>query len=149
MRQKWINRFIKNAGQIADWSEDLSTKCGCILVNPRTYSIIASGYNGLPRDIAPTGERLQRPDKYVWTEHAERNAIYNAARDGVSLEGSVAFVTHTPCTDCARGFIQSGITMVYFNEANVMGSNNWEENFAVSREMLMEAGIQITGVQLT
>jgi dCMP deaminase len=49
--------------------------------------------------------------KYKWVEHAERNAVYNAARVGVSLKGCTAYLNWEPipCADCTRAFIQAGI----------------------------------------
>lgn len=58
-------------------------------------------------------ERWERPQKYQWVEHAERNAIYNAARMGIPLKGCTAYITLAPCADCTRALIQSGITTVY------------------------------------
>jgi dCMP deaminase len=149
MRYKWIKRFIGLADYVAQWSDDRSTKCGCVFVDPLNHNVISMGFNGFPRGIADEEERHERPAKYTWTEHAERNGIYNAAERGASLGGSHAFITHLPCTDCARGLIQSGVDFVYFNEANVMGSPNWEEDFRTSQDMLMEAGIEIVGVDLS
>jgi len=63
------------AGTISEWSEDTSTKVGAVIVNDMNQ-IVVTGYNGLPRNITYLEERLQRPEKYKWTEHAERNAIY-------------------------------------------------------------------------
>ena len=54
-------------------------------------------------------ERQERPEKYYWFEHAERNSIYNAARIGVSTKGSKMYMTcGVPCADCARAIINAG-----------------------------------------
>lgn len=72
-----------------------------------------NGYNGFPRTIDDERvARHARPAKYLWTEHAERNAIYNAARVGVAVKGCTIYVTHMPCTDCAPAIIQVGIKRV-------------------------------------
>jgi len=50
-----------------------------------------------------------RPAKYRWTEHAERNAIFSAARMGVSIVGATMYLPWFPCAECARAIVQSGI----------------------------------------
>jgi len=136
---KWDKRFLELAKHIASWSEDRSTKVGCVLVGPNK-EIRATGYNGFPRGIKDKEERHERPAKYDWTEHAERNAIYNAARTGVPLEGTTAYLQWFPCVDCARALIQSGITEVVCTEPD-WDYERW--NFKTSRAMLEEAQINI------
>lgn len=109
---KWDTYFTLMADLVSHKSKDPSTKVGCVIVGPDN-EILSTGYNGLPRganDNLP--ERNERPEKYQWYEHAERNAIYNAARIGVSLKGCRAYLTHMPCMDCARGLVQSGVVEV-------------------------------------
>jgi dCMP deaminase len=107
----WDEWFIKIMYLVASKSKDSRTKIGAILVKDRR--IISAGYNGLcmgVNDNVP--ERLIRPEKYKWYEHGERNTIYAAARYGISTVGSTMYTNGTPCTDCARGVIQAGITEV-------------------------------------
>lgn len=74
---------------VASWSKDPSTKTGAIVVGP-DREIRATGYNGLVRGVNDdVPERLERPTKYDFFEHAERNAIYNACLTGTSLKGCV------------------------------------------------------------
>ena len=148
MKKKWMERFINLADHVSSWSEDTSTKCGCVIVNKENHTIISLGFNGLPRGIAP-GDTLNDEgiaDKYLWYEHAERNAIYNAAQIGVSTKGAVAFVTHTPCCDCLRGLAQSGIVKIYFNKNNKMGTDKWIENFKISKKMARKLNILVMEV---
>ena len=86
--------------------------------------------------------RHERPTKYLWTEHAEKNCIFNAAREGKSLEGKTLYVTMFPCADCARGIIQSGISKVVTPKPN-MSLEVWEESFKVSMEMFKETNIDL------
>jgi dCMP deaminase len=147
----WHRRFIQMAGLIAQWSKDPSTKVGAILVNPKTRTIVATGYNGLPRNVADATDRMEkRPEKYLWTEHAERNAIYNAARNGQSTEGCVLYMNFEPCpcTDCARAAIQAGVIMIVGPDRPFEGKGTqWRENLAVAIEMLAEAGIATVTVE--
>lgn len=148
---KWDVRFLRLAKEVATWSKDRSTQVGaCIVGEDRTPG--PYGYNGFPRFIDDEKEeRHARPMKYDWTEHAERNAIYNAARMGVALKGSTIYVTHVPCTDCARAIIQVGITRVVTDVASMEGgfAERWSEAAQTTRTMLDEAGIPIDLIEVT
>jgi dCMP deaminase len=148
MSQKWDVRFLNQALLNASYSKDTSTKVGCVIVGS-AREIRTTGYNGMPRcvnDDVP--ERYLRPVKYAFFEHAERNAIYNAARVGIPLDGCTMYVVADklqgpPCADCCRAAIQSGIKRVVCN-----GTTNpqdwredWRESMLRSRDMLIEAGI--------
>ena len=76
-------------------------------------------------------------------EHAERNAIYNAARHGMSLNDCRLYVNFCPCGDCSRAMIQSGINEVIVHEEGQKafldsrnGSSNWDESFATTKEIM-------------
>jgi dCMP deaminase len=111
--EKWHRRFLRLAAEIAEFSKDPSTKVGCILVRDRR--IISTGYNGFPRGISDSFDRLlDRDKKYEMTVHAEINAVTTAALHGVSTEGSTAYVTFQPCSRCAAAvLINAGIKEVY------------------------------------
>lgn len=140
MDDKWIKRFTNLAQFVADWSEDTSTRVGAVIVNEEN-DIQSQGWNGLPRGVKLTAERNERPYKYFFFEHAERNAIYNATRNGVCLKGSTIFVTHYPCADCARAIIQAGIECVYY--VSKVEGEKWEEQNKASAEMFREANITV------
>lgn len=110
----WDRFFIEMAMHVATKSKDPSTKVGCVIVGPDN-EVRSIGFNGFPRgvDELPT-ERWERPGKYKWVEHAERNAVYNAARSGARLDGCRAYLNWEPipCADCSRSFIQSGVIEV-------------------------------------
>ncbi len=142
---KWHRRFMDVARLVATWSKDPSTKTGAIVVGP-DREIRATGYNGLVRGVDDNKpERMERPTKYDFFEHAERNAIYNACLTGTSLKGCVMYATHPPCTDCARAIIQSGIKVVVTNEMEINSStptNTWRDKLSYSKQMFDEAGIE-------
>ncbi len=143
--EKWHRRFMEVAALVSTWSKDPSTKTGAIVVGP-DREIRATGYNGLVRGVDDNKpERMERPTKYDFFEHAERNAIYNACLTGTSLKGCVIYVTHPPCTDCARAIIQSGIKMVVTHEMerrDDITSPTWRDKLNYSQEMFKEAGIE-------
>ena len=108
MSDKWDKRFLELAKHISDWSKDPSTKVGCIVVG-EDREIRSTGFNGFPRGIEDKIERLEdREQKYPMICHAEENAIMHAARIGISLKGTMAYVTWPPCSRCTRSLIQAG-----------------------------------------
>jgi len=143
-QDKWDKRFLSLAKHYAEWSKDESTKVGCVIVG-RDKVVVSSGYNGLPRGADDSkSKRTSRPEKYFWFEHAERNAIYNAARRGTALSGCTAYSTLCPCMDCARALVQSGIKRVV--TADVMDDRIqavWREQFPQVEELFAECGVLI------
>jgi len=138
---KWDKRFTDLAIHVSGWSKDRSTKVGCVIVGPH-HEVRSLGYNGFPRGVDDdSDERHERPAKYLWTEHAERNAIYNAARCGIALEGCVLYVPWHPCTGCARAIVQSGITEVVVGLHTTPA--NWIEECKVAAIILTEGGVKV------
>ena len=113
----WTEYFINIAEQVKEKSKDINTQIGAVIVG-KDKEILTTGYNSFPRGLNDElPERQERPEKYFWFEHAERNAIYNAARIGVSLKESTVYLTSgLPCMDCARGLIQAGVKKVVCKE---------------------------------
>jgi dCMP deaminase len=138
----WDSRFMRIALEIATWSKDRSRKIGCVVVGPKN-EIRSTGYNGFPRKLDDAVEyRHERPMKYKWTEHAERNAIYNAARIGVALEGCRMYVPWFPCMDCARAIVQSGIIELVCVEPD-LSDPQWGADFAEVPALLRESGVAV------
>ena len=145
LNKKWDLRFIELAKHISGWSKDPSTKVGCVVVG-EDREIRSTGFNGFPRGIDDNPERLaNRETKYPLICHAEENAIMHAARIGVSLKGSTAYVAWPPCSRCARSLIQAGVKeVVYSLEVEV--PDRWQEDFKISTEMMEEAGLIVRSV---
>lgn len=144
----WDNYFKDIAETVKLKSKDESTKIGAVIVGDDN-EIISTGYNSFPRGLNDDlPERQERPEKYNWFEHAERNAIYNAARIGVSVKGARMYLTcGVPCIDCARGIINSGIKKIYCVKGESithgLSGKHWEENITKAETMLVECGIEI------
>lgn len=141
-RKVWIRYFKELASLVSTKSKDQNTKIGAVLVGPDN-SIVSTGYNSFPRGINDdVPERQERPEKYFWFEHAERNAIYNAARNGVSTIGTTMYLNcRVSCPDCARGIINSGVKEVWFNADHGAKGEHFKEGYARSLTMLAEAGV--------
>ena len=143
-REKWDRRFFELSRLVATWSEDQSRKVGAVIVGPAN-DIRAIGFNGLPRRVSAGPEERhsrQGGEKYYWFEHAERNAIYNAARSGISTEGCRMYTNLFPCADCARGIIQSGIVELNSFEAPE-ADEVFKRSFKVAVVMLQEAKVDV------
>jgi len=142
-KDKWDKRFMDVAKLVSSWSEDTDTQVGCVVVNKK-QQIVTTGYNGLSRGIKHLNKRLARPEKYKWIEHAERNAIYQAANIGVSLKNTILYTTLFPCTDCARAIVQSGISCVVSYHYKLDNRySTWGDSWNTSKEILTEAGVTL------
>jgi dCMP deaminase len=139
MRRSWDEHFMDMAILVAQRSKDPSTKVGCVVVSEDKI-VVATGYNGLPRGVQDISERMERPAKYLWTSHAEENAVAQSARVGAKLKGGTAFVTHHPCSRCARSLIQAGVTRVVIGNGK---TSMPDEEFEVAAIMFKEAGVNV------
>jgi dCMP deaminase len=136
----WDDRFMTLVEAVRTWSRDESTKIGCA-IRGTDNEVLALGYNGCPRGISYTPERHNRPEKYQWFEHAERNAIYNAARTATPLADSIFYINWLPCPDCARGIIQVGAHSVVVPSFGV--PQRWRSRMEKAVLMLEEAGVRM------
>lgn len=135
--------FAKIANDYASASKDRSTKVGALIIGPDDEPRSA-GYNGFPRGINDDlDERHERPAKYLWTIHAERNAIDNAARAGIATKGCKIYVPALfPCPQCAGSIINAGITEVITCEPD-FDRPTYGDQFRVSVAMFAEAGVTV------
>jgi dCMP deaminase len=142
----WDERWMAMTQLVASWSKDRSRKVGCVIVDQDNVEV-SNGWNGFPRLINDDIEaRHQRPAKYLWSTHSEANAVYNSCRKGRSTLGCKIYQALYPCAHCARAIIQCGIVEVITIEPN-WDDPTYAEEFAVSREMLEEAGVKVRFVQ--
>jgi len=164
----WDEYFIYMLDSIKKKSKDRSTQVGAIIVG-QNHNILSTGFNGFARGVAEYErdiwgkiytrleeiEKLKdietrhtRPDKYLWTVHAEANAIYNAARHGVALDGSRIYIDWYPCARCAGAIIQSGIINIIIDyrngsERETYWNERWKDDMDISKTMLKEAKIKV------
>ncbi len=142
MTSAWDLRFLDLSRHIAQWSKDPSTKVGCVIVGP-DREIRSTGYNGFPRGVADTDERLTNRDiKYPLIVHAEENAVAQAARIGARLHGCVAYTSMPPCARCARLLIQAGVSRVVCPPLTSV-PERWSAEVLTAAAMLVEAGVEV------
>jgi dCMP deaminase len=146
---KWDNRFMDMAKMISTWSKDPSSKIGAVAVNDERR-ILATGYNGFPKGIADTEERLNNKDeKYPRIVHAEMNALMNALYSGVSLKDATLYVYGLPvCPSCSKCVIQAGVKRVVI-PTDKTDKGNWQEVWEQqSLPMFKESGVQVTVLEV-
>ena len=122
---KWDKRFMQMADLVATWSSCFqeNRQVGAVIV--RDKRILTTGYNGAPAGVETCiakGECLRKKlniesgtrHELCFAVHAEQNAIAQAAKLGISLEGATLYCTHQPCVICAKIIINAGITRVVY-----------------------------------
>lgn len=134
--------FLKRAYAYAKrFSTDPSTQNGALLV--RENQQFAIGANHFPLGVTEKSERWERPAKYQFVEHAERNVIFACAKIGVATGHSTMFCPWFACADCARAIIQAGISEVVGHDCPLHKRRpDWYESIRVAMEMLKEAGVK-------
>ena len=135
---------MAQAKAAAAHSKDQSSKVGSILIGPDGEGG-PFGYNGAPRGCSADEDARfqQRPEKYFWAEHSERNVIYTAARRGFSTLGCTIVVTHFPCMDCARAIVQAGIVKVIVPHPTPEFLTRWAEHVSRSQALFDECGVDV------
>ena len=138
----WGDRYINLAKEISTWSKDPSTQVGAVVIG-NNGEVLSQGYNGFPRSIKDTPQRLKdRGKKYNLVVHAEMNAIYNASLNGVSLKGSTLYVYGLPiCNECAKGVIQVGIDKVIATRPADY-NKEWDESIKDAKALFKEAEVE-------
>lgn len=112
--QKFDKRYLQMAGIWAQNSYCKRRQVGALIVKDKM--IISDGYNGTPSGFENQCEDENGVTK-VYVLHAEANAITKVAKSGNSSEGSTLYVTASPCVECAKLIIQSGIKRVVYRDA--------------------------------
>jgi dCMP deaminase len=141
MKQKHIEAYMKTAEVFAECSTAKRLHVGAIIV--KDERIISIGYNGTPSGwdntcedfLSDDGEVIQNVTKTKpEVLHAETNAIAKLAKSNESGDGSVLFVTHAPCLDCAKLVFQAGISSVYYR-------SSYRDSIGV--DFLNKAGVKV------
>ena len=127
MFDKWDHRFMEMAWLVSSWAScyQQDRKIGAVIV--KNKRIVTTGYNGAPAGIktcVERGECLRKKlgiasgtkHEICYAIHAEQNAIIQAAKLGISIDGATLYCTHQPCSVCARIIINAGIKRVVYQE---------------------------------
>lgn len=140
-RPRWEEYFMSVALLISTRSSCERLKVGCILVSSKEQGnrILASGYNGVLAG-APHLSYI-RDDHEQGNVHAEQNAVTDAARRGISIDGATAYITHFPCINCAKILAAAGIKkIIYLNDY---------KNDPLVKELLNQWDIELSSLSLS
>ncbi|WP_419084904.1 deoxycytidylate deaminase [Ruminococcus sp.] len=144
-QHRWDARFMRVTQEIATWSSCIrpGRQVGAVIVKDKR--ILTTGYNGAPSGIESCAEKNQCLRELAHIEsgtrqevcfaiHAEQNALLQAAKLGISVDGSTLYCTHQPCSICAKQIINAGIKRVVYLEG-------YPDDFAL--KLLHEANVQL------
>lgn len=123
MKVKHLRQRVQSCIELAELSSCTRRRFGCVILDPESNVVISDGYNGSMRGCGELcgGTSCDREVQQlksgssleIGCVHAEQNAIYNAARRGISVKGGWLFVNGEPCMLCAKAIAQVGITRVF------------------------------------
>ena len=141
----WDSRYMQMAKLVGSWSTCIrkNRQVGAIIVKDNI--IISTGFNGAPGEIKSCVERGEclrdkmgiesgTRQELCYSVHAEQSAMMQAAKIGTSINGSTMYVTHQPCSLCARMMINSGIVRIVYEQ-------DYPDKFSL--KLLKEAGIEV------
>ena len=142
---KWDERFLKMAEDVATWSSCYQSNRQVGAVIAKNKRILTTGYNGASAGILSCKDRgycLRKKlgiesgtrHEICYAAHAEQNAIIQAAKMGISIDGATLYCTHQPCVICSKMIINSGIVRIVYR-------HGYPDEF--SMQLLRETGVEI------
>jgi dCMP deaminase len=144
-RPKWPQYFLGIAKAVEMRSGDPDGHPVGAVITTADNVLVATGYNGFAREVEPHSYRSStKIERLRWMCHAERNAIYNAARTGVSVQGGTIYSTRFPCLACAHAIIQSGLKKVVTADSKPYRDELLGDNGSRVFDVFREAGIQVS-----
>ena len=145
MFDKWDHRFMEMAQLVSTWAScyQEERKVGAVIVKDKR--VMTTGYNGAPAGVSTCVERGECLRKKLgipsgtrhemcYAVHAEQNAIIQAAKLGVNIDGSTLYCTHQPCILCAKMIVNAGIVRVVYH-------SGYPDDFAL--DIFKEAGVLV------
>ena len=123
-------------------SPNPSTQNSALLVNTEGKVMVAA-FNSFIDRVQLSPERLEKPLRYKFSVHAERNVIYKAAEMGVATQGLVMVSPWAPCADCAQAIVQSGCSGLITHKQALDRSGSWQAEVDLGLTILHEAGIEV------
>jgi len=139
----WDQYFLYMATVASIKSKDPRCRVGAVIASP-TNVVLSTGFNGLPRGVHDDENILgDHDEKLKVICHAEQNAILNAARIGVALEGASIFVTKFPCLACCNAIIQAGITRIYTHDEWYWNDDPFDQDHSRKRTTLRQTHMKV------
>jgi len=139
----WNEYFLSIATAASIKSKDPRCRVGAVIAS-KDNVLLSTGFNGLARGVNDDHGILDdAEEKLKVICHAEQNAILNAARIGVALEGSSIYVTKFPCLACCNAIIQAGVKRIYTHDSRFWDDDPFDKDHSRKRDILRQAHIQV------
>lgn len=139
----WDEYFLWIATVVAIKSKDPRCRVGAVITSPDNV-VLSTGFNGLARGVYDNEQILGDADEKLKVIcHAEQNAILNAARIGVALQGASIFVTKFPCLACCNAIIQAGINRIYTHDSSFWNDDPFDKDHSRKKSILRQAKVKV------
>lgn len=139
---KWEEYWMEVAVTASRKSKDPRCRVGAVIV--KENASVSMGFNGFARQVFDNPALLADPEeKLKLICHAEQNAIHNAARLGVALQGTTIYVTKFPCLACCNAIIQAGITGIYTHDSKFWDDDPADGDHSRKKSILRQAKIKV------
>jgi deoxycytidylate deaminase len=139
--EKEIKILLRLAYAVAALSPDTRTQVGVVLISQDGEDVCA--YNE-PSPGFTTKNKIYKSDKYAIMEHAERNVIFAANREGIPTKDSILISPWGSCADCSRAIVLSGVKKIYRHKELVKKAfPRWEHSIKVGDEILQKGGVEV------
>jgi len=134
--------LLKDCYRYASQSNHPSTHTAALLIDNR--KVVLRGKNILPPGVKELKERFEGEDKHIYPNHAERDLVYKAAREGIKTKGLMMIMPWLPCIPCANAIISSGIEKLVVHKQMIERTREgWQEELKKAVQIMEEAGIKI------
>jgi dCMP deaminase len=135
--------LLKQCYIYAERSNHGSTHTAALIVD-KNGKVILKGKNILPPGVEEKKERFRGENKHIYPNHAERDVIYKAARDGISTKNLTMIMPWLPCIPCANAIISSGIKKLVVHKQMIERTREgWEEELTNAVQIMKEAKVKI------
>ena len=134
-----VNALLERAVAAASASPNKIRRVGAVLVAAGTE---IAACNTFPPGVKALPERAVGDNRFIWLEHAERTALFEAAKRGVATDGGMLVSTYFPCTDCARALVLAGVKTVATPRPE-FDDPVWGDSFRTSASILSEGAVEV------
>ena len=141
-KNKKYKVLLKDCYRYAERSNHPSTHNAALLLDGK--KVVLMGVNILPLGVKWKKERFEGDNKHLYPNHAERDVIYKAARDGISTKGLTMVMAWLPCIPCANAVISAGIKKLIVHKQMIERTRaGWHEELKNAVQIMKEAGVEI------
>jgi dCMP deaminase len=141
--ERWDEYFLNIAKAVSIKSKDPKCPVGAVIASSDNV-LLTTGFNGLARGVHDDEQTLMDADEKLRVIcHAENNAIMNAARIGVALQGAAIYVTKFPCLACCNAIIQAGVKKIYTHDDSFWNDDPVDKDHSRKKRILHDARIEV------